>query len=271
MKPLIPLALPLALAASLLALPATAQDMGGIVTLDVLPGWDTADGTRMVGLRLTLAEGWKTYWRAPGDGGIPPQVLWSGSENIAGAQFHWPVPEVFTVAGVRSIGYGGQVVIPVELQPATPGQPARAAGELDIGVCEDVCVPMRLSFDVTLPPGGGRDPAIVAALVDRPLTGAEAGAGPVTCALTPGDHGLTITATIPLGDTGGTEVVVIETSDPQVWVSEADVTRQGQTLTAEADLIHSSGGGFALDRSGVRITVLGRDRAVDLQGCTGQG
>ncbi|SMY06814.1 protein-disulfide reductase DsbD domain-containing protein [Flavimaricola marinus] len=260
---------PLALAACLLAAPTGAQTLDDIVTLDVLPGWDTAQGTRMVGLRLTLADGWKTYWRAPGDSGIPPQVVWRGSENISAAQFHWPVPEVFSLSGMQAIGYSGQVVIPVELQPGTPGQPARAAGELDIGVCEEVCVPMRLSFDMALPPGGGRHPAIISALVDRPMTAAEAGAGPVTCALQPTANGLTITASIPLGSTGSREVVVIETSDPQVWVSETDVTRQGRTLTAQADMVHSNGGGFALDRSGVRITVLGSDRAVDLRGCTG--
>lgn len=256
-------------ALALFASPVHAQTMDDIVSLDVLPGWDTAQGTRMIGLQITLDEGWKTYWRAPGDGGIPPQVLWQGSENISAAQFHWPVPEVFDQSGMRSIGYSNQVVIPVELHPAAPGQPARAAGELDIGVCDEVCIPVRLTFDVLVPPGGARTPAIISAMVDRPLTATEAGAGPITCTIVPGDNGLILTATIPLDATGGTEVVVVETSDPEVWVSEPDVTRQGRTLTAQADLVHMNGGGFALDRSGVRFTVLGRDRAVDLQGCTG--
>ena len=259
------LALPLVAAAP----PATAQVPEDIVRLEILPGWQTDSGTRMVGLRLVLAPGWKTYWRAPGDSGIPPLVSWQGSENVAGAGFHWPVPEVFESAGQQTIGYHDTVVFPVEIVPATPGQPTRLAGELDIGVCEEVCVPMRLTFDTLLPEGGRRDPAIVAALVDRPLTASEAQAGPVTCAVSPAPNGLTITATIPLPALGRDEVVVIETADPQVWVSEADVSRSGGTLTAQADLVHVSSGGFALDRSTLRFTVLAQGRAVDLHGCTG--
>lgn len=256
-------------ALALLATPANAQIADDIVTLEVLPGWDTADGTRMIGLQLTMADGWKTYWRAPGDGGIPPRVDWSGSQNITAAQFHWPIPEVFTLSGVRSIGYSGQVVIPVEVHPASTDAPARAVGVLDIGVCEAVCVPMRLTFDTELPSSATRDPAIISALVNRPMTEQEAGVGSVTCAIAPAANGLALSASIPVASSGRQEVVVIETNDPQVWVSEADVSRSGQMLTAEVDMIHMDGGGFALDRSGVRITVLGSDRAVDIQGCSG--
>ena len=62
----------LALALPLLALGAAApaQTAEDIVRLEILPGWETDTGTRMVGLRLVLAPGWKTYWRAPGNSGM---------------------------------------------------------------------------------------------------------------------------------------------------------------------------------------------------------
>ena len=261
------LGLALGLALALPAPEARAQVSEDIARLEVLPGWETDRGTRMIGLRITLAPGWKTYWRAPGDSGIPPQVIWSGTGDVSGAAIHWPVPEVFDSAGMRTLGYHDQVLFPVEI--VTEGASGRVAGMLDIGVCEEVCVPVQLAFDVTLPPEGRRDPAIVAALVDRPLTAAEARAGAVTCTVAPGERGLTVTASIPLPPAGGEEIVVIEAADPQVWVSEADVARTGDVLTARADLVHVSGGAFALDRSALRFTVLGRDHAVDLTGCTG--
>lgn len=223
----------------------------------------------MVGLQLTLLPGWKTYWRAPGDGGIPPQVTWGGSHNILAARFHWPVPDVFEVAGMRSIGYHDQVVIPIELTIESPDTPSRMSGALDIGVCMDICVPVELSFDLMLEGAGSRDAAIVAALVDRPMTGAEAGVSGVTCQLSPTETGLHIVATITMPQAGLNEVVVIETNDPRVWVSEPVAVRAGGTLIAEAEMIHLEGGAFAVDRSALRFTVLGSAKAVDVMGCTG--
>ena len=252
-----------------MALPAAAEMADDIVSLEVLPGWRTDAGTRMVGLQLTLLPGWKTYWRAPGDGGIPPQMTWGGSHNIETARFHWPVPDVFEVGGMRSIGYHDQVVIPIELSTASPDAPSRMSGALDIGVCMDICVPVELSFDLTLEGAGSRDAAIVAALVDRPMTGAEAGVSGVTCQLSPTENGLHIVATIMMPQAGSNEVVVIETNDPNVWVSEPVAVRAGGTLTAEAEMIHLEGGAFAVDRSALRFTVLGSAQAVDVMGCTG--
>jgi DsbC/DsbD-like thiol-disulfide interchange protein len=238
-----------------------------VVTMDILPGWETGTGTHMAGIRLTLAPGWKTYWRAPGDAGIPPAFSWQGSENIAAAQFHWPVPEVFHTNGMQSIGYSGQVVIPIELTPTRPGEVARLAGDVEIGVCHDICIPVRLSFDAALLPGGDRDVAIATALVDRPLTMDEAGVGAVHCAVELSDDGLWVTAEVEMPSAGADEVVVIEAGDPQVWVSEAETARNGNMLTARVQMIHISGNGFALDRAAMRITVLGGDMAVDIPGC----
>lgn len=248
-------------------LPAFAGPPDDVVTMEILPGWETDAGTHMAGVRLTLAPGWKTYWRAPGDAGIPPAFSWQGSENIAAAQFHWPVPEVFYTNGMQSIGYSGQIVIPLELTPTRPGEAARLAGTVEIGVCDEICVPVHLNFDAALLPGGDRDVAIATALVDRPLTMAEADVAGVHCAVAPSEDGLWVTAEVHMPTAGTDEVVVIEAGDPQVWVSEADTSRQGDILTARVQMIHVTGNSFALDRSAMRITVLGSDMAVDIPGC----
>lgn len=258
----------LALAVALLAGPVAAEMPADLVSVEVLPGWRTDSGTHMAAVRFRLAPGWKTYWRAPGDAGVPPLFTWDGSLNVAAADFHWPVPQVFDQSGFRSIGYADEVVIPVEITPATPGAPARIAGTVEIGVCHDICIPVALDFAADLPPAGGRDAAIASALVDRPQTAVEAGVGAVTCVIAPTDDGLAVTARIELPATGGDEVVVFETPDPAVWISETDVGRQAGVLTATAEMIRADGAGFAFDRSALRITVLGANRAVDIHGCT---
>lgn len=254
---------------SLLPCAVLAQSADDVIKLEVLPGWDTDHGTHMAGLRLTMAPGWKTYWRAPGDAGIPPAFDWSGSENIARAELHWPVPEVFHLNGMQSIGYSGQVVIPIELTPTAPGGATRLAGEVELGVCDEICVPVHLRFDAALPVTGQRNVAIATALVDRPLTADEAKVGTVSCAIEPSDEGLWVTAAVVMPSAGTDEVVVIEAGDPRVWVSEAETSRSGNTLTAKVEMIHVTGKAFALDRSALRITVLGSDEAVDISGCSG--
>jgi len=260
----------LLLAVPLLLLPlvAAADSFAPPVTFEVLPGWRTAQGTHIAAFRFRLAPGWKTYWRAPGEAGIPPRVDWTGSENIATAGFRWPAPEVFDLNGMRSIGYHDGLVLPIELTLPDPSSNAELRGRIEIGVCEDICVPVAFDFAVTLPDGGARDPLIVAALVDRPMTGAEAGMGPITCALSPSKDGLHVAASLPIADTGGREVVVIEAGNDDIWVSETTVTRTGGALAVGADMVHYSGGAFAIDRSAIRFTVLGRDRTVEVEGCS---
>ncbi len=234
----------------------------------ILPGWRTPEGTHMAGLHITLAPGWKTYWRAPGDAGIPPELDWSGSRNLAGMSFHWPVPKVFHQNGLRSIGYSGEVLLPMELVPDGPGTIALSA-ELSIGVCEDVCMPMHVRLRADLPAGARPDPRIGAALRDRPMTEAEAGVVSVRCTVEPIDDGLRMRAEIAMPALPGDEVAVFETADPRIWVSESAVTRQGGALWAESDMVPPNGKPFFLNRSDVRITVIGGDSAVDIRGCDG--
>jgi DsbC/DsbD-like thiol-disulfide interchange protein len=253
--------------AFLVAFPALAGPADGVVELKVLSGWRTGNGTHMVGFQLRLAPGWKTYWRAPGDGGIPPRFDWQGSQNVATAAFHWPVPEVFDQNGMRSIGYTNILVLPVELSLGVSNAPAQMRGRVQIGVCENICVPVLLDFDALLPVVGTRDPAIVAALLDRPMTEDEADVGVVTCAVDPTTEGLRLTISVDMAQNGANEAVVIEAGDQQVWVSQPQTWREGNTLFARSDMIHVNGGGFALNRSNIRITVLANSKAVDIHGC----
>ena len=117
-----------ALSASLcFAAPAMAQGVDNLVQLEILDGGKTAKGTYLGALRLDLKDGWKTYWRAPGDAGIPPQFDWSGSANIEDISITWPAPHVFDQNGLRSIGYEDQLVLPIEITPRNAKKPRATA------------------------------------------------------------------------------------------------------------------------------------------------
>lgn len=230
-------------------------------------GWTMQNGSQMVAFQLSLLEGWKTYWRAPGDAGIPPSFDWSGSRNVKSVTFHWPRPQVFDVGDMQTIGYSHELILPVEIVPQDPSQPVELRAAVDLGVCSDICVPASFTVAAQLPRPGVGDDAIRRALRQRPSTPNEAGVTKASCVISPQKDGLKLTAVLQFPSTGGDEVVVVETGVPGVWVSPADVTRHGKELRAEVDMVGADGGPFALQRDAILLTVLGKHRAVEIRGC----
>ena len=252
----------------LLAQPAFANPDDVVVDATLLQGWTTDSGSRMAAFSVTLAPGWKTYWRSPGDAGIPPLFDWSASENLASVRYHWTTPEVFRTAGYLSIGYHDAMMLPLEVTAVDPGQPVVLRATVDMGVCKDVCLPASVTVDTVLTAPGGNNPAIKAALRARPQAADAAGVGRVTCAVDPTDDGLQVTAVIEMPAQGGDETVVFESGIADVWASEAVSSRSGNVLTAAARFVPPSGAPFALDRSGVVLTVIGDEgQAVEIRGC----
>ena len=243
--------------------PATAQDLDSVITAEVRPGWRMGD-THVAALHLTLAPGWKTYWRSPGDAGIPPLFDWDGGVPV---RVHWPAPVVFHQSGMRSVGYADEVVLPLSVAVA-PGADVTLSGTVDLGLCDDICLPHRVRVSARLPADATQpDPVIAAALASRPFSAAEAGLGAVRCDVWLREGEVQLRADIPLGGRGPVETV-IETADPEVWVADPDSRWVDGGLVAETRLRHVDGGAFALDRSGVRITVLQPGQAIDIRGCT---
>jgi DsbC/DsbD-like thiol-disulfide interchange protein len=238
-------------------------------SIRILPGWLGTDGQRFVGIEISMAPGWKTYWRAPGEAGIPPYLDWSGSRNISGVDIHWPVPEVFDYAGMTVIGYHEQVVIPIEITPTQAGEPVHLAGHAEFGVCDDICVPMSFEFAIDMTDDDRKTPAIVAAMIDQPVSAERASVGSVICQAEPTAKGVKITARLEMPSTGTPEVVVIESGDGEIWVAGATAARVGGVLTASAEMVNLFGEPIALTRSAIRITVLGTERAVHILGCPG--
>lgn len=237
---------------TLLALPAAASPDAARISL--LPGWRAPDGTVMVALRVQLAPGWKTYWRAPGETGIPPQLDWSGSENLETVQIHWPTPERLHSDGMRVLAYHGDVVIPITLHPETTG-PLQIDLNLYLGLCKDICMPVEHHIQTTIDPGTRRNPAIVAALLSQPQQ-----ATGLRCTITPNANGLILTAHAPHPPAEA----VLETPGAD-WISEPEVTATPDGLSARATV---AGQALVIDRSQVRLTLFPEDApALEYIGC----
>lgn len=239
------------------------------VSATILPGWRTASGTQMAALALKLPPGWHTYWRSPGEAGIPPRFDWSGSANLESVVYHWPAPAVFDLNGYRTIGYEDALVLPIEFRPTEPGAPIHAAARIQLGVCNEVCVPVELEVAGNLAAGAHKDPAIVTALGTSPSEGGKAGVTASRCAVTPLEDGVRVTNTVSLPRQGAAEFAVIEAPSADVWVQTVSSSRNGRDLTTVVDMVPPDAQPFALDRSGIVITVFGGARPVEVKGCTG--
>jgi len=107
-----------------------------------------------VGLRLEMEDGWHTYWKNPGDAGLPPKVNWRLPEGFSAGPIFWPAPERIAAPPLMSYGYEGEVVLPmlVETPADLPvGTDVRLGGRADWVECKEVCLPGRAEVALTLP------------------------------------------------------------------------------------------------------------------------
>ncbi|MFK5996879.1 MAG: protein-disulfide reductase DsbD family protein [Rhodobacterales bacterium] len=255
-----------------LASPVTAQENSipmGVNVIELLPGWRTVSGSQMAAVHISLKTGWKTYWRVPGNTGIPPTFNWDGSSNMASAIIHWPAPKVYTKDGITTIGYKGDLVLPIEFQPIVAGQKITVKSLLELGVCSDVCVPVSASIqaDLTSRESAYRD-IIKTALAALPRPANASGVQSVTCTIEPGEDGVTITASVLFNKTAPMlQQSVIEYPQPNTWVEQARMQTAGKTINATARLISYTDTPLIIDRSKLRLTLIGETGAIDIRDC----
>jgi DsbC/DsbD-like thiol-disulfide interchange protein len=142
----------------------------------VASGARTPGGSFLAGIEIVMAEGWKTYWRTPGDAGVPPTFDWSGSGNAAAVKVLYPAPMRMDEAGGQVIGYKNAVLFPVKVKPQDAARPVALKLTLEYGICRDICIPASATLELALAPGrAGSSPgdALKAAVERVPRSHAE--------------------------------------------------------------------------------------------------
>ena len=158
------------LLASSLALEARAQDTSpwqrdGHSAVRLLAG-SRSGAVLMGGVAFQLQPGWKTYWRTPGDSGVPPRFDFSKSENIEAVTVLWPAPTKFDDgAGGYSLGYHDQVVLPLRIVAKNSDKPVTLRADINYAVCEKLCIPVEASAELAIASvASTEDSALFAAL-----------------------------------------------------------------------------------------------------------
>src|SRR3954464_12219074 len=139
---------------SALPLQARAQDASAWVKDDhsavrLLAG-SRSGGVLLGGIAFKLQPGWHTYWRTPGDSGVPPRFDFTKSENIEAVTVLWPAPTKFADgAGGVSLGSQTQAVLPLRIVPRYADKPVTLRADINYAVCEKLCIPVEASAELT--------------------------------------------------------------------------------------------------------------------------
>jgi DsbC/DsbD-like thiol-disulfide interchange protein len=131
----------------------------------IVSGGTKTDGPPMLraGVEIRLAHGWKTYWRYPGDSGVPPHFDFAKSENVKSVQLAWPAPERFAEPDGIIIGYRDNVLFPLSIEPKDAAKPVVLRVTLDYAICEKVCIPVQARGELTIKSGATAGSAIAKA------------------------------------------------------------------------------------------------------------
>lgn len=134
---------------------------------------ESAQPVLRAGIEIKLQPGWKTYWRYPGDSGVPPTFDFAASENVRSVTVSYPAPVRFADGGGgQSIGYTGGVILPLRIVPQDAAKPVRLRLQLDYAACEKLCVPAKAKAELVLSGGAGaHDLALAAAEARVPKAG----------------------------------------------------------------------------------------------------
>ncbi len=174
----------------------------------VTAGKPDPEGRLAGALEIDLKPGWKTYWRDPGDAGVPPTIDVSTSTNIASATPEFPAPQRHDEGDYKWAGYDRPVVLPVTFMTARAGEPVLINADIFLGVCETICIPVKATL--WLDPASDPDNSMDAATVSAALAALPEAEGPdfgVRVISQPGDETLTLEAAFP-GDPASAELFV---------------------------------------------------------------
>jgi DsbC/DsbD-like thiol-disulfide interchange protein len=147
----------------------------------LIAGHPLADGGALrAGVEIRLAPGWKTYWRYPGDSGVPPRFDFSGSRNVKSVTVAWPAPHRAHDESGTTIVYTDRVIFPLRVVPLDAAKPVELRLKLDYAVCHDICMPKDARVELTLERrASALDPALTAAEAEVPKPAKLGGSAPL--------------------------------------------------------------------------------------------
>ncbi|MFC3053459.1 protein-disulfide reductase DsbD domain-containing protein [Kordiimonas pumila] len=215
------------------------QDHEGIVQTRIITATDSLSdkGQVLMGWEARLASGWKTYWRSPGEAGLPVRVFVDGNEQ----EILYPYPERFDLFGLETYGYSDRVLLPFRISKMVSSGTVIQA---DFMVCKEVCIPFKSTYQLENQDAGDHDIILKNWLQKVPVQENS------------DQTGLIIDSVKVMGPVGRQKLVV-------------DLT--GQKQLTSADILVEAGESFHFGKPAVRLLENGTKARLVLGGMSASG
>lgn len=229
----------------------------------LLNGWRKTPEMHIAGLEIALNKGWITYWRSPGDGGIPPHITFKNSQNVKNIEVIYPAPKMYIKGGMKTLGYEGNVVLPLKITPEALGKDIILSLEVTIGICKDICMPETFLLEGKLKDGRKPSFKLKAALSKVPSTTTNA----LICDMVPNDKSVEISLGLPNTTEPLPSYIAIESPNPNLWFDDATIEQKDGEIWARTSAHHAAKRPIMLDRSTLRFTLVSESGTQDYLGC----
>ncbi len=113
-------------------------------------GYDQDSKTLHLGWQVSLKDGWKTYWRSPGETGLPPRWAWDKAENIRNITVKWPLPKLMRLFDMDTYVYYHEVILPIDIAVEDENTAVSLSLGLDYMICSEICVPQHAKYNLTV-------------------------------------------------------------------------------------------------------------------------
>ena len=221
-------------------------------------------------LDVKLSGEWKTYWRSPGDAGIPPVIDWqldkeNGSSNLDRVEWLWPLPHRLELLGLHTLGYKNGSVFPLTLNVKDFDQPVHLNGRLRLSSCTTICVLTDYDLNLSFIPSELKSDTDAAFRIDRALSTVpslmpDTGLKVEKAVFDPVKKQLEVTAQSKAGWNNTVDVIVDGLED--ISFSLPAITKQNSQLKAVMD-VSSWLDEFDLNNKDIHITLVNGDNATE--------
>ncbi|MBR1272888.1 MULTISPECIES: protein-disulfide reductase DsbD domain-containing protein [unclassified Bradyrhizobium] len=217
------------------------------------------------GIAIQLQPGWKTYWRTPGDSGVPPRFDFSKSDNVEAVTVLWPAPMKFDDgAGGVSLGYKQQVVLPLRIVAKNTDKPVTLRADINYAVCDKLCIPVdakaELAFaSVASTEDGNLSDALNA--VPKPANVGDPNSLTIRDVKREGKANVLVDVTAP----GGKEVSLFVEGPTPDWALPIPKLIEGGPPGVKRFAFELDGlpPGASADGAALKLTLVGGDRAYE--------
>ena len=242
----------------------------GLVSAKITDGWIEKDQKLIFGLKIDLNKNWKTYWRLPGHAGLEPLFTFDKSENVLAAKIIWPSPIIFGEENLSSIGYKDSVLLPLEVRPIDTSKPIKLEIQANIGLCEDVCIPVTLNVSYFATPGQNQENyEILGAILSEPIKSDDIGFQPPQCIIKNGELIMEFNEKNVKTGIENIELFVIEVGSSVFYVNSKKAYVFDDRITVSTKNSVETELPGVISRETIKTTIIGSNQSLEFVGCSG--